>query len=877
MQYSTTGPTWNWLNYFPNNAETRYLKLAGGTLTGQLRADDSTSVASPVIAFDGDTNTGIAHTGADELALVTSGTARVTVDPSGAVAVTNSLSVGGQAAVVTNDARLSDTRTPTDNTVSTAKIVDGAVTSAKIADGTIVNGDINASAAIAGTKISPDFGSQTVTTTGTSSAASFIPSGSTVPTNGLYLPSANSVAISTGGSGRLFIDSSGRLGVGTSSPALFFDCAGTGTGVAYFRTTDTGSSNNINIVNGSNFSAGVIGVVSGTGGSGGDVYGLGHSANPSATDLTPVLTWTSGNRVGIGTSAPTQALDVNGNIKVGANQRVMFGPAGYEAGIKYSTNGTLQISARAGEVITFNNGEDGAERLRITSTGLVGIGTSSVSALLHAKGAGGSTSGSELLRLETTQATGGNWISFTDASARKGYIGYKETADDNFYIANEESGHVVIPGTTRLGLGTSSPGSKLEIAGTSGSAALGLLESGVRSWAIRAGGAITNKLDIADLTAGQTRLTIDSSGNVGIGTTSAISKLHVSNSGAEGFEFTPGSTSNTNLLTHYNRNGSFVYVNSQVSAASHQFFIGASEAARIDASSRLLVGTSSSAGSNALSQISGVGSGTRAKLELFHWEAGGGASQLIFSQSRGGSFGSYTAVNSGDELGGLFFQGSNGSAFGIGARIDAVADAAWGSGDHPARLVFSTTADGASSPTERMRITNGGSVYFGVTSDPSGTVGGSAFLVAGSDRKILRLATTTTAAVGLAEFYNANGSVGAIATSGTSTSFNTSSDYRLKENVTAVTDGITRLQQLKPSRFNFIADPAKTVDGFLAHEVQSVVPEAITGEKDAVDDDGNPIYQGIDQSKLVPLLTAALQEAVAKIESLEARLTAAGI
>jgi hypothetical protein len=107
--------------------------------------------------------------------------------------------------------------------------------------------------------------------------------------------------------------------------------------------------------------------------------------------------------------------------------------------------------------------------------------------------------------------------------------------------------------------------------------------------------------------------------------------------------------------------------------------------------------------------------------------------------------------------------------------------------------------------------------------------------------------------------------------------YSTSSDYRLKENVTPVSDGITRLQQLKPSRFNFIADPAKTVDGFLAHEVQTIVPEAITGEKDAVDDEGNPEYQGIDQSKLVPLLTAALQEAVAKIESLEARLTAAGL
>ena len=123
-------------------------------------------------------------------------------------------------------------------------------------------------------------------------------------------------------------------------------------------------------------------------------------------------------------------------------------------------------------------------------------------------------------------------------------------------------------------------------------------------------------------------------------------------------------------------------------------------------------------------------------------------------------------------------------------------------------------------------------------------------------------------------FRNPNGLVGNILTSGSSTAFNTSSDYRLKENVTPVSDGISRLQQLKPSRFNFIADPDTVVDGFIAHEVQTIVPEAITGEKDAVDDEGNPEYQGIDQSKLVPLLTAALQEAIGEIESLKARVAA---
>jgi len=115
--------------------------------------------------------------------------------------------------------------------------------------------------------------------------------------------------------------------------------------------------------------------------------------------------------------------------------------------------------------------------------------------------------------------------------------------------------------------------------------------------------------------------------------------------------------------------------------------------------------------------------------------------------------------------------------------------------------------------------------------------------------------------------------VGSIVSNGSSTSYNTSSDYRLKENVVAISDGITRLKTLKPSRFNFKVDKDTTVDGFLAHEV-TAVPEAITGTKDEVDSDNNPVYQGIDQSKLVPLLTAALQEAIAKIEVLETKVAA---
>jgi hypothetical protein len=128
----------------------------------------------------------------------------------------------------------------------------------------------------------------------------------------------------------------------------------------------------------------------------------------------------------------------------------------------------------------------------------------------------------------------------------------------------------------------------------------------------------------------------------------------------------------------------------------------------------------------------------------------------------------------------------------------------------------------------------------------------------------------TTAARGHLEFYNPNGAVGSITTTNSSTAYNTSSDYRLKENVNYDFDATTRLKELKPARFNFIANPDTTVDGFLAHEVSSIVPEAITGEKDAVDENGNPKYQGIDQSKLVPLLVKTIQELEARITTLEA-------
>jgi hypothetical protein len=149
----------------------------------------------------------------------------------------------------------------------------------------------------------------------------------------------------------------------------------------------------------------------------------------------------------------------------------------------------------------------------------------------------------------------------------------------------------------------------------------------------------------------------------------------------------------------------------------------------------------------------------------------------------------------------------------------------------------------------------------------------------------------TASQISIRFMRNTSTDVGSITTTNIGTQFNTSSDYRLKENVDYSFDATTRLKQLKPARFNFIADADTTVDGFLAHEVSSIVPEAITGTQDAVetwkegeelpdgvsvgdnklDDDGNtiPVYQSIDQSKLVPLLVKTIQELEARITALE--------
>ncbi len=217
---------------------------------------------------------------------------------------------------------------------------------------------------------------------------------------------------------------------------------------------------------------------------------------------------------------------------------------------------------------------------------------------------------------------------------------------------------------------------------------------------------------------------------------------------------------------------------------------------------------------------------------------------------------------------GFFFRQGTQASYGYGVSY-AISGTEW--------LSIDSTIDGdASSPSFNWRSRD---VSINGTTEASAGVQmtQSGRMVIAKDQGWV-LGINRMNSTGNAVLFNNNASGGSSATVGTidvttsSTSYNTSSDYRLKENVIALTGAKSRLQQLLPKRFNFIVDPNVVVDGFIADEAQSVVPEAVTGTRDEVDSDGSPKYQGIDQSKLVPLLTAALQEAFAEIADLTTRV-----
>ena len=335
-------------------------------------------------------------------------------------------------------------------------------------------------------------------------------------------------------------------------------------------------------------------------------------------------------------------------------------------------------------------------------------------------------------------------------------------------------------------------------------------------------------------------------------------------------------------IAEISTNGDHLYFYNERSSGAFQFYTGGSERARLDSSGRLLVGTTSSTAFNGVPsavQVEGTTNATT-RMSIRRTANDSSAGVLVFGKARSSS---HAVLSNNDEIGKIEFYGADGTDTNQRAgMIVCAVDGTPGSNDMPGRLSFFSTLDGASTPSEQMRITSDGVVNFGdspstnANADLSGS-GNKLYISLGHSFGANAISTNVGAYTGAYThhaFYNGNGFVGDIQTSGSSTSFNTSSDYRLKENVVDLDGAITRVKQLQPRRFNFITDAETTVDGFIAHEAQTVVPEAVTGTHNEVDDDGNAVMQGIDQSKLVPLLTAALQEAIAKIETLETKVAA---
>jgi hypothetical protein len=198
----------------------------------------------------------------------------------------------------------------------------------------------------------------------------------------------------------------------------------------------------------------------------------------------------------------------------------------------------------------------------------------------------------------------------------------------------------------------------------------------------------------------------------------------------------------------------------------------------------------------------------------------------------------------------------------------------------PSSIIFYTSAAGITDGTERMRIDSSGNVLVGTTNtNPivTGAVGN--VFMSGSGFRIAQTSGASYIGINSAsgtalQFYTYSGGLstaGAITSSGTTTSYGTSSDYRLKENITPLTNALNKVTQLKPVSFTWTGDKRNDT-GFIAHELQEVMPNAVYGEKDAVDNEGNPIYQNVDTSFLVATLTAAIQEQQAIITDLKARI-----
>jgi len=536
-------------------------------------------------------------------------------------------------------------------------------------------------------------------------------------------------------------------------------------------------------------------------------------------------------------------LLLNSTTNVGSLSFQATAPSGFSVGsgfysgttqstICFKDTGTtadynVRLGSAADDMVLFAGN---AERMRIDSSGNVGIGTSSPSLPLDVHGGTiGVTSATAFAGLQITSAnTSFGYINFGDPEdGNIGQIYYGHT-DNALSFKTNNSERARIDSSGNVGIGTISPAKPLHISGS------GL---GTSAPTIRIGNSL-NSSDWSTLTSAMGRLEFysdDTSGNAPYTT----GFVEVQNDYISGVPTLPS--------------GALVFGTAAYDAAG-----GAVERMRIDSSGNVLVGKTTAdnttAGMTFYGSAPGAFSAVRANnlTGIFNRLSSDG--DIVEFRKDGATVGSigsvvgaYLRIGTSDT--GIMFQNGTSS---IEPRTESANNDA---------------AINLGAPTNRFKdLYLSGNVLVGTT---SGTDKLNVYQAAGGT--ICTLESAGTSGAYALQFKNPNGTVGNVTISGSATSYNTSSDYRLKEDIQDITGATDRLMALKPCNFAWKADGSR-VDGFLAHEAQAVVPEAVHGAKDEVDDEGNPVYQGIDQSKLVPLLTKALQEALTRIETLEAEV-----
>ena len=515
-------------------------------------------------------------------------------------------------------------------------------------------------------------------------------------------------------------------------------------------------------------------------------------------------------------------VDSSGDVEIGQTKYLTW---------THSFGGTHRgrISCFANDSMVFENGSGDSEQMRITSNGNVGIGTSNP---VQQAGKGLHIyNGSGQSRLKISNNTVGS-----TANDGTDFIAEENT---DFHIINHENGALKFGTNDAERMRLNSSGS-LQIGGSA--------NTGSQLLQVQGNSNSTSDVIICNSVASsgqQSMITFAPANN--------ITGARIIATAEE--DFSVGANRTARMEFHTRKDGSL------------------SEKARITPEGRLLLGHSS---------LTGDGDSANSRLVV---------NGNTVATSKGGILSlentatAISSVNNGNQIGQLFFKTETGEEFGL-IKVEATQNAT--SSSCPARMIFSTTATNATTPTERMRINQTGVVLIGKTGENhnnngvelKANSGGNGQVVATNAGLCIRVNRHTSTGE-VIQMMKSGTIVGRISVSGSSTTYSTTSDYRLKENVVNLDGAIDRVKQLTPKRFNFITEPDETVDGFLAHEAQTVVPEAVIGTHNEVDDDGNAVMQEIDQSKLVPLLTAALQEAITKIEtletqnaSLEARLTA---